>query len=50
MDTDYLAGDSNYLMWLGDGHIKGSIACDAYEQIQFNAYRLPEESKSSPAT
>lgn len=41
VDTDYLAGDENYLIFLGNGHIRGSISRDDDEEIHFDVYRQP---------
>lgn len=50
VDIDYLAGDDNYLIFLGDGHIRGSISRDDDEAIHFDAYRQSGQGPYSEIT
>lgn len=50
VDADYLAGDWNYLVFLGDGHIRGSISRDGDDDILFEARRLPGQGTRSEVT
>lgn len=50
MDTDYLADDCNYLIFLGDGHIRGSISRHRGDELHFDAYRVPGQGPYSEVT
>lgn len=50
VDTDYLAEDCNYLIFLGDGHIQGSICSLGGDEFHFDAYRMPGQGPYSEIT